>query len=300
MLQISIESTMLATYELNQWNEQLSSSMPQQALDQLEQGSVLFFPKLAFQLQPNETFFLSPDHADPHSKNISYFAKNQRLWGVQRLTDDQHMQLTMMLDRFSRYATTLVRSLFPGYADHLTIARTSFRPVQVSDRKTSPRKDDKRLHVDAFPSAPNQGQRILRVFSNINPHGEDRVWRIGEPFHQVAERFIPAIGAPMPGKAALLRLLKITKSYRTLYDHYMLEMHDRMKADDKYQSQVSQQEVRFPTNSSWIVQTDQVSHAAMKGQYLLEQTFYLPVNAMADESRSPLRVLERLMGRELV
>jgi hypothetical protein len=40
--------------------------------------------------------------------------------------------------------------------------------------------------------------------------------------------------------------------------------------------------------------TDQVSHAAMSGQYQLEQTFYLPVAAMIDESRSPLRVLERL------
>ena len=46
--------------------------------------------------------------------------------------------------------------------------------------------------------------------------------------------------------------------------------------------------------------TDQVSHAAMAGQYQLEQTFYLPVAAMIDESRSPLRILERLKSRRLV
>jgi hypothetical protein len=37
----------------------------------------------------------------------------------------------------------------------------------------------------------------------------------------------------------------------------------------------------------------------MSGQFALEQTFYLPVNAMKDPQRSPLRVLERLVGRTL-
>ena len=55
----------------------------------------------------------------------------------------------------------------------------------------------------------------------------------------------------------------------------------------------------FPVGSTWMAFTDQVSHAAMAGQHLLEQTFYLPVTAMADEARSPLRILERLTGREL-
>jgi len=55
--------------------------------------------------------------------------------------------------------------------------------------------------------------------------------------------------------------------------------------------------VDFPAGSTWIAFTDQVSHAATAGQYQLEQTFLLPVDAMADPERSPLRVLERIMGR---
>jgi hypothetical protein len=38
----------------------------------------------------------------------------------------------------------------------------------------------------------------------------------------------------------------------------------------------------------------------MSGQHQLEQTFYLPVSAMIDEARAPLRILERLKGRQLV
>ena len=51
--------------------------------------------------------------------------------------------------------------------------------------------------------------------------------------------------------------------------------------------------------TTWVAFTDQVSHAAMAGQYQLEQTFLLPVDAMMDENRSPLRVLERQFGRRL-
>jgi hypothetical protein len=55
----------------------------------------------------------------------------------------------------------------------------------------------------------------------------------------------------------------------------------------------------FPAGSTWIAFTDQVSHAAMAGQYQLEQTFLLPVQAMIDQRRSPLRILERVKERQL-
>ena len=80
----------------------------------------------------------------------------------------------------------------------------------------------------------------------------------------------------------------------------MLQMHNLMKADDEYQQKASQQEIRFPSGTSWIVQTDDVSHAAMQGQYVLEQTFYLPVKAMKNEAKSPLRILEKMLNKKLV
>ena len=80
----------------------------------------------------------------------------------------------------------LVATLFPRYAPYVQRARTSFRPQPAVGRNVSWRKDDSRLHVDAFPSRPNHGERILRVFSNVNP-AADRVWRVGEPFEAVAE-----------------------------------------------------------------------------------------------------------------
>ena len=80
----------------------------------------------------------------------------------------------------------------------------------------------------------------------------------------------------------------------------MLQLHDAMKSDASYQADAGQTAFDFPAGSTWIAFTDQVSHAAMAGQFQLEQTFLLPVEAMRDEQRSPLRILERLKGRPLV
>ena len=291
---------MLHTLDITTWENQFSDSIQQDAIHSLENGQVIFLPQLDFPLSAAEKRFLTPECADPQAKNISYYAPQNRLWGVRELTDQEHLQLKGLLARFSSAAHTLVNQLFPFYQASLILGRTSFRPLQVSQRKTSYRKDDRRLHVDSFPSAPNQGKRILRVFCNINPDGKARTWRLGEPFQTVAERFIPRIKKPLPGFAQLLRLLKITKSYRTPYDHYMLRMHDCMKQDSTYQQNAAQQEVHFPAQSSWIVQTDSVSHAALAGQYLLEQTFYLPVNAMQNKHAAPLTILETLLKRRLV
>jgi hypothetical protein len=40
-------------------------------------------------------------------------------------------------------------------------------------------------------------------------------------------------------------------------------------------------------------------HAAVSGQYMLEQTIDLPLAALYDRERSPLAILERLCGRAL-
>ena len=290
---------MLEPFTTSQWNECFNDLNQQRAISQLESGHILYFPQLAFTLSDAEKAFLTPDVADPHSKNIGYHPEHNKIWGVKNLSDAKRNQLKNMLRRYAANCQTFIANLLPHYHSELILGRTSFRPLQVSNRKTSYRKDDKRLHVDAFPSAPNQGKRILRVFCNVNPT-TDRVWRIGEPFENVAQRFAPAIPKPFPGSASVLRMLKITKSKRTLYDHYMLHMHDRMKEDEHYQQTTQQQEVRFPPASTWIVQTDQVSHAAMQGQHLLEQTFYLPIKAMQNPNLSPLRVLEKILHQRLV
>ena len=116
--------------------------------------------------------------------------------------------LKAMLHRFSEKAEPLIYNLLPPYASAIQLGRTSFRPVEIEGRSTSYRKDDTRLHVDAFPATPNQGRRILRVFTNINPDGKTRHWRVGEPFSMVASRFLPLACKQWPGSALSVKMVK--------------------------------------------------------------------------------------------
>jgi hypothetical protein len=79
----------------------------------------------------------------------------------------------------------------------------------------------------------------------------------------------------------------------------MLQLHDRMKADLDYQRSSRQSHFDFPSGATWAVFTDQAPHAATAGQHQLEQTFYLQVEDMVDSRRSPLRILEKLIGSKL-
>jgi len=133
----------------------------------------------------------------------------------------------------------------------------------------------------------------------VNPDGKPRRWRVGEPFAAVARRFWPKLRSPLPGLNALLRLFHVTKSTRTGYDHFMLQLHDAMKADVDYQRRAEQIVHDFPAGSTWVCYTDQVSHAALAGQHQFEQTFRMSVKRMRTPATSPLRVLEGLAGRKL-
>lgn len=271
-----------------------------QPITRLEQGEIIFLPHESFPLTAQEQPLLHPGCVDPKTKSIKYAFAQQKVWGM---SDSKHSHIFKdMLQRYVTFAQSLVARLLPHYASSgaLITGNSSFRPVEAENRVQSKRHDDRLLHVDSFPSRPMHGKRILRVFTNIHPGGQPRIWNSGEPFATVAARFLPRIPTPLPGSAAFMQWLRITKEKRSPYDHYMLHIHDAMKLDDEYQKTVPHARVSFPAGTSWIVFSDQVSHAALSGQHLLEQTFLLPPQAMENPSLSPLKVLEALKGRTLV
>ncbi|HEJ7112905.1 Kdo hydroxylase family protein [Serratia marcescens] len=284
------------TLPLRQWAAAEASS----AVSELEQGKVLFLPELAFTLSEQEMPLLDPALVDPKRKNISYQPLSGKLTGV--AVAERRQQVQQLLERYYQSCRQLIAGLLPEYQEALHHPTGSLRlhPVSAWRATSSWRKDDSRLHVDAFPSRPNYGERILRIFTNINPHGERRQWRVGEPFPELAQRFMPRLARYSAFSSWLQHQVRITKTRRSHYDHLMLQLHDAMKADGDYQQRGPQLALEFPPGSSWICFSDQTPHAAMGGQFMLEQTFLLPVNKMQDPQRSPLKVLEQLRGQPLI
>jgi hypothetical protein len=289
--------TALVTVDIADWHPPVAPDTTDRLARALEAGGVLVFPRLAFAIAPEERRFLDVRWSDGRAKNISL--DGDAIKGAAGSAPDR-AALAAMVARFARDASGLVAALFPRYAPWLKRARTSYRPHRATGRPVSWRKDDSRLHVDAFPSRPNRGERILRVFCNVNPAGEDRVWRVGEPFESMAARLLARVRAQRPGEAALLHALRVTRTRRSEYDHLMLGLHDAAKADLDYQRQSPQEEARFAPGTTWICYSDQVMHAASDGQYMLEQTIHLPLSALYEPARSPLAILQRLTGRPLV
>lgn len=264
----------------------------------LEAGKVLYFPRLAFRLTEDERRFLHPDINAEGSRSITLEAGG-RFKGAAGDAATQ-AAVAAMVGRFRANAEQLVESLLPHYRHAMRMATTSYRPKQVETRTQTWRADDKRLHVDAFAGRPNHGERILRVFANINPDGVPRVWRIGEPFEDMAKKFLPRIERYRPIHARWQQLLRKTKKLRTEYDHIMLQFHDHMKLDADYQKNAPQITMPFAAGSVWVCFSDHALHAAMSGQYMMEQTLNLPPSAQYDPAQSPLAVLQRLTGRTLV
>ncbi len=292
-------SNPIADFPLRDWCAPGMATLAERAIDVLEHGRILHFPLLGFALSQEELGLLDPALTHPRRKNISLSAN-----GVAGTvaTGAQLQLLEGLLRRYRDQTSTLLDALFPGYRAARHTPATSLRLHAIGTWQPSWRKDDRRLHVDAFPSRPIHGDRILRVFTNIHPDvAQARAWRVGEPFEEVAQRYLPTMKRPWrPLLATLMHRFRITKRRRTEYDHLMLQLHDQMKRDEAYQREGIWVDAQFRPGSSWICFSDQVPHAAMSGQFMLEQTWLVPLSAMAWPQLSPARVLERLKGRALL
>jgi hypothetical protein len=265
---------------------------------ELERTGFARIPGRTFRVSPQELALLDVESARGRRKNVSYDPASGRMKGwpgdPARAAEAQEL-----LARFSDWATSTLRELLGDYGDRLEVARASFRPRRIEMKPISWRKDDRRLHLDAFRTRPVQGRRIIRLFANVDPE-RPRLWDLGEDFTSHAARFLPATRLGPPGVAQLLAGLRVTKSVRTPYDQLMLQLHDLAKADEGYQRSSRLRREAFQPGDTWMAFTDQVPHAVVAGRMLLEHTFHLPVKALHHEAGSPLRILELLTGRRLV
>ncbi len=290
---------MMDILEISGWSGPFGPALRQDPASRLESGSVLLLPALGFALDEAEQQVMRlAGRSGGRPKNISLDPATGRCTCAS-LSGPVLAVLARAMERYAEAATGLVLGLMPGYRDGLTRGRTSFRPIEIATRNTSWRQDDKRVHVDAFPTRPQRGRRILRVFANVDPTGRPRVWRLGPKFECFAATFLPGLKRSVPGQAWLLHRLGLTQGRRSSYDEIMLYLHDAAKRDSAWQQQVGFEEIAFEAGSVWLAYTDQVPHAALSGCNALEQTFYVALEVLVRPETAPITVLERLCGRSL-
>ena len=215
------------------------------------------------------------------------------------------------MGNYSVEVTAFVRKFLLPYAESLALDFASFRPQEEEGRNLPLHKRNDLLHVDAFPTRPTRGARILRVFTNINA-AEPRVWLTGESFHRIAPKYVQAAGldtfaaragSPLSRmRYAFLRglaALGIPVRRRSAYDRFMLHFHNWLKENAQFQQSTSHTRSEFPPGCTWLVFTDGVPHAALSGRFALEHTYIVPRQALVAPEVAPVSVLEGLCGKQL-
>jgi hypothetical protein len=280
--------------------------------EQLEAGGILFFPGVPFDLPERDraSLLAKKQSGLRYHKNISYRPRTEELRGFSSTSPVDTVELTRIMKNYSARVVDFVERFLSPYAGKYTLDYASYRPIEEAGRDLSLHKRNDLLHVDAFPSRPTAGGRILRVFTNINP-AKARSWIVGEGFDTLAEKHARDAGLerilrqnqslPMKlwrGSGSVLRLFT-GGSKRTAYDDFMLHFHDWLKENESFQKNCPKTAIDFPSGCTWLVYTDYVPHAVLTGQFALEQTFIIHLDGMVTPGQAPIRILEQLGKRKM-
>lgn len=278
----------------------------------LEEGRILFFPTAPFAVPAADVEFLrgQKQSGSRFHKNIAYRPLQDKLTGYDA-KDADFARLHAAMRNFSQTVARFVAELLPHYAAKWRLDYASFRPLQEQGRKVRLHARNDLLHVDAFPTRPTCGDRILRVFTNINPT-DARRWITSQPFHVTVHNLAGTAELPWPRpagnspwqavKAAAKsagRALGLRLPPRSPYDDFMIRMYRHMKENGRYQAECHKDYSQFPPGSAWMVFTDGVPHAALFGQFALEQTFIVARQSMVCPDKTPANVLEAVCGGPL-
>jgi hypothetical protein len=275
----------------------------------LEKGQILFFQALPFHFPvDDQEFLLAQEWTELRlHKNVSYRPSEDVLRGVSGNAQTIE-RLHAIMRNYSAQVIEFLTKFLPSYAGKWNLDFSSFRPFEEEGRDLPIHKRNDLLHVDAFPSRPTRGGRILRIFTNLNPK-HPRVWNTTENFESLARQFAESAGLReiTADDSVISRTVQnwgeklgFRGMGRTPYDMFMLRFHDYLKENATFQVSCPKYRLEFPPLATWIVYTDCVAHAVMSGQYAIEQTLLIPPQALVTPQMAPYRILENIAGHSLV
>lgn len=275
----------------------------------LEQGQILFFREPPFRLPKGDRdFLLTQEWTDLRlHKNVSYRPQEDVLRGISG--DPATVERVHSIFRnYSNAVVDFAAKFLSPYAGRWTLDFASFRPIEEERRGLPLHKRNDLLHVDAFPSRPTRGGRILRIFTNLNLE-KSRIWNTTDSFESLAQAHAEPAGLRQIAEDDSF-VGRTVQSWgaklgfggfgRTPYDMFMLRFHDYLKENQEFQQHCVKYRMEFPPMATWMVFTDSVAHAVLSGRFAIEQTFLIPPSALVAPQFAPYKILEGIAGKSLV
>ena len=289
-------------------------STPDACTHRLERGEIFVAPCPDGLLPESEdlSFLMQQRLNSTIHKNISYNPQTDIVSGFVQHSPDQAKRLQDLLRHFSERACAWLAEWLPDYSRAWQPDRASLRTEEEATRKLRLTARNDLLHFDAFPSRPARGHRILRLYVNINPT-DDRVWVTSDTFAKVLDTYGARVGLPTPRSVPWVRRLELAKwgerllsqlfqsnaPERTEYDEFMLRLHHFLKTNDEFQERSPRRLWHFKPNTAWLLFSDAISHAELRGQYALEHSWFVAPETLALPEETPVALLQRKCGKFL-
>jgi len=272
----------------------------------LERGRIVRFARPPIELpSPEDLQFLREGLAPfLERKNVSYYLEANRLTGL-RGPSGVRERVEGILRRHSSRVRGFLERAMPDFTRGWQPGTSSFRPLEEQGRNLSPHASNELVHVDAGAYGATRGDRILRFFVNVNPKRE-RVWLTRGTFAELYRRHAKEAGvdavevAPSLAERALSGFLRAGRRALPMlrvietspYDRAMRRFHNWMKDAPAFRrSEEGLREISFAPFQAWMVLSDGVSHACIRGQHALVDTFLVPLANCRLPAETPYRIL---------
>ena len=272
------------------------------AAERLERGDIVLFAPCPFALptadERAKLFELSIDTAD--AGHVGYDRRLGRVYGFLPNRAANAIWLRGVLERTGNEATRWLTDLIPRYAGACELDYVAFHPDEEATRTRRLLDRNDLLHVDASRTGPTNGRRLLRLFVNLHPT-DARVWQTSLHFAELFERYKGRLGLPAaavgkwwrPLSQGLLRLLQPARAPASPYDEFMQRLHDAVKRHDSLQEGARKKCWHFAPESAWLVFTDGVAHAELRGRFVLEIAYYISRDGLACPELAPSALFQR-------
>lgn len=257
----------------------------------LEQGEVHVASKpFALPCEDDRTFLR--DQELFRGKEIVFDTEHDRLAGVRLRSADHAQRLKRIFLESQAEAARWLASLLPHYGP-MTPARTSWHVAEEATRCLRVTARNDLLHVDALHQAA--GRRLLRLCVNLHPT-DPRVWARSETMTQLfakgdrTARLIKPepIRWPIRLGSEILRYVRGHREPLHPHDRFMLEFARSLKHSDEFQDKAPRTVHSFAPETAWLAFTDGLVHADLRGRWVLDHLFLIPVERCASPADAPL------------
>src|SRR5438309_4046668 len=272
----------------------------------LERGRIVRFSRPPIELPAASDLAFLRDGLWPflERKNVSYYPEADRLTGLRGAPEVRRRAQAILRQHSKRVRGFLERAM-PQFTQGWQVGTSSFRPLEEEGRNLSAHASNELVHVDAGAYGATHGDRILRFFVNVNPQ-QERVWVTKGTFAELYRKHAREAGvasievAPSLAERALSGFLRAGRRALPMlrvietspYDRAMRRFHNWMKDAPSFQrSGEGLQEISFAPFQAWMVLTDSVSHACIRGQHALVDTFLVPLANCRLPAEAPYRIL---------